>query len=281
MVRSLSTGPSAAAATTKAGSGSASSKGVVSNHVPLLIPKVMKSKSILIAQIDDPGELDVLGDAGIIGSITANDTRGASSKKGGKKEDGSGLVMDLKGGRHEGTMLRCNTLMVVSIGAQEAKVESMVSEFCRLGKAKDMLQQMRGVLSSSAKDGGRETAATLRNEGASSDEAGNEMSDSDDDDDAKKKKKKKTTKKKTVKKQPAKRKAGGGTTKAKPKAAPKKGKAAAGAGGAAGGAKKRPARAAPASKKPKKKARKKKNDSEEDDDDESFPENDSDSDFCP
>ena len=58
------------------------------------------------------------------------------------KEDS--LRVDLKGLEHDAALLACPAILLVSIGAEEAKIEAVVSEYADISKTADGMRLMTG-----------------------------------------------------------------------------------------------------------------------------------------
>ena len=97
-----------------------SSKIKFSRSVPVLAPNPKKiSRATFLVQCEDPS-LDFDGDSGVIGTI--------------KSSSESALQLDIKGQLFEGSVLPCNSMMVVDIGASEVKIEALMNNFVQLHK---------------------------------------------------------------------------------------------------------------------------------------------------
>ena len=91
-----------------------------SRSVPVLAPNAKKiSRTTFLVQCEDPA-LDFEGDSGVIGTV--------------KSSSESSLQLDIKGQLFEGSVLPCNSMMVVDVGASEVKIEALMNNFVQLHK---------------------------------------------------------------------------------------------------------------------------------------------------
>ena len=50
------------------------------------------------------------------------------------------------GQQYTGEIVPCSTMMIVSVGNTEAKVESVMHEFCQISKKRNVLHAIKGVV---------------------------------------------------------------------------------------------------------------------------------------
>jgi len=91
-----------------------SKRKAISTEVTLQIPKNVKmDKGFVLVEVSDPS-MNLGGDTGVVGRLkSTKDT----------------IVLDLKGSVYEGRIIPCNSMMVVSIGADTAKCEAVVGRY--------------------------------------------------------------------------------------------------------------------------------------------------------
>ncbi|RYE82193.1 MAG: hypothetical protein EOO65_05815 [Methanosarcinales archaeon] len=78
------------------------------DELPLMFPKSLTAaRTTALVQMED-GSIDVSGDIGAVGRLTALPN--------------STLLLDLKGHQYAGTIIPCNTFMVAALGPTEARV---------------------------------------------------------------------------------------------------------------------------------------------------------------
>ena len=92
-------------------------------------PKLPRGQSTII-QLDD-STIDFQNDTGVIGRVSAQKRC---------------LTMDLKGHQFTAHLRPCSTLLVVGVSGNEAKVETIMDEFCELSGRRNVVKQMSGVL---------------------------------------------------------------------------------------------------------------------------------------
>uniref|UniRef100_A0A6T8NSN5 DNA-binding protein BIN4 n=1 Tax=Hemiselmis andersenii TaxID=464988 RepID=A0A6T8NSN5_HEMAN len=93
------------------------SKVKFSRSVELMVPNVKKiSRGTFILQCEDP-TFDVEGDSGVIGTLKSSE---------------AALQLDIKGQLFEGSIVPCNTMMLVDLGASECRVEAVMNDFVQL-----------------------------------------------------------------------------------------------------------------------------------------------------
>ena len=157
--------PGSSAAAAKAGSkvedgeakGEVKSKGKgrapPSARLPLLLaPKVRRD--LLLLEADDPN-LDLSGDFGCIGKLHVRKAgsgsgAGSSGQTGG---DGDGsvaelrrtLMLDLKGKVYDADIVPCNSLCMMTVDANKAKIEAVFSDFVQLATPRDSIFDMQEV----------------------------------------------------------------------------------------------------------------------------------------
>lgn len=103
--------------------------------LPLVIgPNAGKEgKSTLLIEVDTSSG-GYGGDTGAIGRLNF---------------DGSGEIftVDLRGREHDAKIVPCRAMLAVSVGHEEAKIESVSSEYVQLSNSRDALAGMRQVVS--------------------------------------------------------------------------------------------------------------------------------------
>jgi len=115
----------------------------------VLAPKV--KRDILLFESTDSA-LDLSGDFGCIGRLrvhTKGGSSGASSSANGSAaaplHGDHAITLDLKGKVFDGDVVPCNTLCIVSIDDKQAKVETVFSDFVRLGPARTSIFDMETI----------------------------------------------------------------------------------------------------------------------------------------
>ncbi|KAK9835123.1 hypothetical protein WJX81_000027 [Elliptochloris bilobata] len=87
------------------------------------MPEKLPTKVIVELEGGEGGATDMAGDAGVVGRWLVQDSGGAQPQ----------LQLDLKGVLYNASLVPCaTTLCVVALGAGEARVEALASEFMQL-----------------------------------------------------------------------------------------------------------------------------------------------------
>jgi len=111
--------------------------------LPLMLPKSVGSSSIsrsFLVELDERDKAqDLTGDSGAVGRVHV--------------EKKKGIILDLKGHQYLAHLRRCPTLLLVSVGEEEAKVEDVVENLCVLTHQHDQLEAMGGKVVSRAGGG--------------------------------------------------------------------------------------------------------------------------------
>ena len=115
--------------------------------LPLMLPKSVGSSSTsrsFLVELDERDKAqDLTGDSGAVGRVHV--------------EKKKGIILDLKGHQYLAHLRRCPTLLLVSVGEEEAKVEDVVENLCVLTHQHDQLEAMGGkVVSRAGEEGGEE-----------------------------------------------------------------------------------------------------------------------------
>lgn len=103
--------------------------------LPLMVLKSARggggaSRSVLIELDERDKAQDLTGDSGAVGRVHVKKDRG--------------VVLDLKGHQYLAELCRCPTMLLVSLGEEEAKVEDVVDTLCVLTHHHDELEAMGG-----------------------------------------------------------------------------------------------------------------------------------------
>jgi len=108
--------------------------------LPLRLPKAVSdsstSRSFLVELDERDKAQDLTGDSGAVGRVHV--------------EKKKGIILDLKGHQYLAHLRRCPTLLLVSVGDEEAKVEDVVETLCVLTHQHDQLKEMGGKVVSRA-----------------------------------------------------------------------------------------------------------------------------------
>eukprot|EP00899_Mesostigma_viride_P022383 jgi/Mesvir1/3329/Mv13714-RA.1 len=101
------------------------------SEMPLLLPEKVDTGKVLVEVKDTDGALDLSGDAGAVGRVRVEKQAGGAPDK---------IFVDLKGVLYLAEIVPSTSFMVVSLGATEAKVESIMSDFMRLKEEGNIFQ---------------------------------------------------------------------------------------------------------------------------------------------
>ncbi|DBA02842.1 TPA: hypothetical protein N0F65_006632 [Lagenidium giganteum] len=143
--------------------------------MPLVMSTSLPKASTLLVQLED-SKLDLSGDVGAIGRFHS--------------QDDGGVVLDIKGHQYIGEIVPCGTFMVVGIGATEAKVENMVTDFCQITQKLSVIESISGVVLAgktgevSSSDEGAESPTRTGKPAATLKGRKRKKASSDDDDDS-------------------------------------------------------------------------------------------------
>ncbi len=55
-------------------------------------------------------------------------------------------MLDIKGHQYIGEIVPCGAFMVVGIGASEAKVENIMTDFCQISQKKNLMDSISGIV---------------------------------------------------------------------------------------------------------------------------------------
>lgn len=105
--------------------------------LPLVFPPNLKKRTTMLVQLED-NKMDLTGDVGAIGRLHT------------RKE--KGVMLDIKGQQYTGEIVPCGTFLVVGIGPTEAKVESIMSDFCQISRKRNVFDKMKGVVTEGIMD---------------------------------------------------------------------------------------------------------------------------------
>lgn len=108
-----------------------------STTLPLIFPPNLTKRTTMLVQLED-SKMDLTGDIGAIGRLHIRNKKG--------------VMLDIKGQQYTGEIVPCGTFLVVGIGPTEAKVESIMSDFCQISKKRNVLNQMKGVVTEGIMD---------------------------------------------------------------------------------------------------------------------------------
>ena len=116
-------------------------KGPPATELPLVIATNVKRDMILVEAVDP--ELDLSGDFGCIGRLHVNTRKPGA----GASQDGRGaLTFDLKGRVYEGDVVPTNsTLCMVSIDGNNAKIDTVFTDFVQLSAPRSSIYDMETV----------------------------------------------------------------------------------------------------------------------------------------
>lgn len=116
-----------------AGIGSASGKAEGASagqqdSLSIVFPPKKKAASTLLLQFGSD-KFDIRG-SGTVGKLSVG---------------AAGMVLDLKGHRYAGTLVPCNTFMLVGVSGNEAKVEAVMNEHVQVTHVRDVVSTLGGV----------------------------------------------------------------------------------------------------------------------------------------
>lgn len=124
-----------------------------SSILPLLLaPKVRRD--VMLLEAEDPN-LDLSGDFGCIGKLHVRKAGSGSGASGSAQAEGVGeggvtelrqtLMLDLKGKVYDADIVPCNSLCMVTVDANKAKIDTVFSDFVQLAPPRDSIFDMQEV----------------------------------------------------------------------------------------------------------------------------------------
>ena len=154
----------------KRGTGTVGGRATLPLRLPKSVTDSSTSRSFLVELDERDKAQDLTGDSGAVGRVHV--------------EKKKGIILDLKGHQYLAHLRRCPTLLLVSVGDEEAKVEDVVETLCVLTHQHDQLEAMGGKIVSRAAG---EIKGEEEGEGGGYDPGHYRLSDESEDEEKKKK----------------------------------------------------------------------------------------------